>query len=67
VIEGSGFTYTVTVNALPDCVNPEHCPNEGVTKYTAVCVALELFDKVPVIVLVPLPAPAPVKEEEDTP
>jgi hypothetical protein len=29
--DGVGFTKAVTVNGLPDRVNPEHAPYEGVT------------------------------------
>ena len=50
VIDGVGFTYTVTVNGLPDCVNPEHAPYEGVTKYVAVRCTFTKLVNVPLIV-----------------
>jgi hypothetical protein len=57
LIAGAGFTNTVTLNTFPDCVKPEHAPNDGVTKYTAVKVELVLFVKVPVIFPVALVGP----------
>jgi hypothetical protein len=62
LIDGAGFTYTVTVNALPELLTPEQVPNDGVTRYTAVCVELVRFVNVPVIFPVPLPATPPVNE-----
>jgi hypothetical protein len=56
VIAGAGFTNTVTLNTSPE-LKPEHAPNDGVTKYTAVNVELVLLVKVPVILPVALVGP----------
>jgi hypothetical protein len=42
VMEGTGFTVTVTVNGLPTQV-----PDDGVTEYVAVCTVLVVFVRVP--------------------
>jgi hypothetical protein len=63
VIEGRGFTDTVNVNGLPDWVNPEQAPKEGVMEYTAVCCTLVLLVSVPVILVVALIGPDTVNDE----
>jgi hypothetical protein len=65
LISGLGLTYTVTVNALPELLTPEQVPNDGVTRYTAVCATFVLFVNVPVILLVPVPATPPVSDEDE--
>jgi hypothetical protein len=66
VIAGAGFTYTVTVNALPELLTPEQVPNEGVTRYTAVCGKLVPLFKLPDIVVVKLPGTPPVTNKLET-
>jgi hypothetical protein len=65
LIAGAGFTKTVNVNGLPDCVKPEHAPKEGVTTYTAVCCTLVLLVNVPVMVVVALFGPDDVIDAVD--
>ena len=55
VIEGFGFTVTITVKSLP-----VHPPDKGVTVYVAVCTELVGLVSVPDMFAAPAPAAPPV-------
>ena len=58
-IEGAGLIVTLTVKGVPVHV-PSVAEVSGVTVYVAICTALVVFVRVPVIDADPLPAPPPV-------